>query len=88
MLGGKPKASQILVRRFDVKLHAAPQPLINFFFSFKFETVLTLAWNSLCRPEWPGTHRHSASVSKVLEIKVCATMPGRLTLLKSIVHCI
>lgn len=32
VLGVEPKASQILVRRFDVKLHAAPQPLINFFF--------------------------------------------------------
>lgn len=43
MLGVEPKASQILVRRFAVELHA-PQPLINlFFFPFKFETVLTLA---------------------------------------------
>jgi len=36
-----------------------------------------LAWNSLCRPDWPQTHRDPpASASLVLGWKVCSTMPS------------
>ena len=40
----------------------------------QFLCVALAAWNSLCRPGWPWTHRDPiASVSQVLGLKVCAT---------------
>lgn len=35
------------------------------------------SWNSLCKPGYSWMHRDpAASASRVLELKVCATMPG------------
>jgi hypothetical protein len=34
-----------------------------------------LAWNLVCRPSWPSTHRNPpASASQVLRLKVCVTI--------------
>lgn len=37
-------------------------------------TLLSLSWNSFCRPDWPGTHRNpSATHSGLLGLRVNAT---------------
>ncbi|XP_050006399.1 XK-related protein 8 isoform X2 [Alexandromys fortis] len=44
----------------------------SFFFLFQDRVSLWLSWNSLCRPDWPLTHRDPpASASRVLGLKVC-----------------
>ena len=42
-----------------------------------------LSWNSLCRSGWPQTQKSTASTSRVLGLKACATTPGlRILILK------
>lgn len=62
-------------------------PLLNFFFYFIFLITgshcvdLELAWSSLCRPGCSRTQRGlSASASRELVLKACATTPNTLFL--------
>lgn len=49
-------------------------PLCVFVCLFVCFECVTLPWNSLCKPGWPPTHRHSpASTSRVLGVKAWAT---------------
>ena len=46
-------------------------------FGIRFLCVALAALELICRPGWPQTHRDpSASVSQVLELKLCSTMPS------------
>jgi hypothetical protein len=46
-------------------------------------TYPQMVWNSLCRPDWPQTHRHPpASAPQVLRLKVCAWINDILEFLK------
>lgn len=70
MLGKEPRSSAGVA-----KVLLIAESLLHTLTLFLSETESH--WNLLCIQGWPPTHRKpSASVSSVLELKMCATMPA------------